>query len=166
METSWNDLLEFAGSEQYENVPIGSYLCEIVKAEATLTNNKKDMFKVRFKVMQGPHAGKIIFNNFVISPESEGAMKWFFGHMRALGLNADYFKAEPAPSQVAIDLVGRQAMVTVEQGKPYRGQPTIDVSKIEAVAGAPQPVAAAPIPSPTAAPQMQTPSTGTPPLPI
>lgn len=168
METSWNDLLEFAGAENYENVPLGTYSCEIVHSEATTTNNGKDMIKVRFKVVEGMHAGKVIFNNFVISPESSGAMKWFFGHMRALGLPAEYFKAEPAPAQVATDLLGRRANVTVKQGKPYKGQPQIEVEKIEAIAGVPQPpLGAVPqIPTPAAPIPATAPVSPASPLPI
>lgn len=112
---NWQALQALAAGAGFSNMPIGEHEVEITKAEYKETTNKKDMFVVIFKAVSGPDAGSTHPNNFVISPESPVALGFFFQHMAALGLDAAYFAAKPNNAQIARDLVGRHAIITVRE---------------------------------------------------
>jgi hypothetical protein len=114
---SWGDLLNDAGGagDSFEPLPSGDYDFEISQADVTQTQNGKTMYKVRCKVESGPHANRLVFHNFVISPENPNALAMFFRQMNVLGLNRDFFGGNPSDHQVAEAL----------QGKRFRGQVTI-----------------------------------------
>jgi hypothetical protein len=89
-------------------LPRADYNFEITGAEHAKTQNGKDMFKVRCRVIDGPHKGTTLTERFVLSPESSMAMSIFFRHMRALGLNQEFFRTSPSPEQVVDALIGRR----------------------------------------------------------
>lgn len=111
---NWADLQQAAADAGFSLIPKGDYFGEIVKAEAAVTSTGKDQIKVRFKVIEGPHAGASLFTQFVISPDNATALGFFFRHMAALGLGKDYFAAGPPLEAVAADLEGRQALLSVD----------------------------------------------------
>lgn len=159
---SWQDLLNDAGGagDSFEPIPSGDYDFEISQADATQTQNGKTMYKVRCKVESGPHANRLVFHNFVVSPENPTALAMFFRQMNVLGLNRDFFNSNPSDHQVAESLLGKR----------FRGQVTIrtwqnqDRNEIKqfftAVSGALGNGQAVPGPSsaPAPAPQASTPS--------
>jgi hypothetical protein len=114
---SWGDLLQDAGGagDSFEPLPSGDYDFEISQADATQTQNGKTMYKVRCKVESGPHKDRLVFHNFVVSPENPNALAMFFRQMNVLGLNRDFFAANPSDHHVAEAL----------QGRRFRGQLTI-----------------------------------------
>jgi hypothetical protein len=71
------------------------------------------MIRTRFRVETGPHAGKPVFNQFVISPDNANALGFFFRHMRVLGLDDAFFGASPSIEQVAAALVNKRARIRV-----------------------------------------------------
>lgn len=120
---SWGDLLNDAGGagDSFEPLPSGDYDFEISQADVTQTQNGKTMYKVRAKVESGPHAKRLVFHNFVISPENPNALAMFFRQMNVLGLNRDFFADNPSDHHVAEALTGKRfrGQVTIKQ---WQGQ--------------------------------------------
>jgi hypothetical protein len=114
---NWDDLTKAADDAGFEAVPAGEYDVEVATAEAAKTGGNnggtKDKIKVKFKIENGPHAGKSLFNDFVLSPENPNALGFFFRHMAALGLTREYFQGNPSLPVVAAALVGRRCRVKV-----------------------------------------------------
>ena len=131
---NWTDLMANAGDSNFDPLPVGDYDVEISKAETKQSQSGKTMYAVQFKVLNGPHAGRLVFNQFVISPESPGALNFFFQHMRALGLDAGFFQQSPSDDQITTALLGRRARITVAM-KTYNGSERNDVKKIAPLAG-------------------------------
>lgn len=126
---SFADLLKAAEDAGFSNCPPGTYDVKIVAGEAKATSAGKDMIVVKFELIGGPHGGRKVSNNFVISPENANALGFFFRHMRALGLDNAYFAKNPAPAQVAADLVGRTCRIEVGT-RVWNGEEREDVKKI------------------------------------
>jgi hypothetical protein len=154
--TDWNALLETAGSSSFEPLPPSEYEVEVEKAEAKKASSSgKLMFVVTFKVTSGPYANRKLWNNYVVSPESEGAMGFFFRHMKAFGLNADFFKSNPHEDTVAAALVGKHVKLEVGQ-RTWQGEIKNDVKNtkpstaVSNGSGAPPPPPPPPAPAPPA----------------
>ena len=155
---NWLDLMNNAGTG-FEPLPAGPYDCEVAKAEATQSSSGKHMWKVRFKVLAGPHANSTIFTNIVLSPDNSNALGFFFQHMGALGLSRDFFAQSPSPDTVADAILGRKARVTVKQ-KEYQGSIRNEVTGIAPLAGAAPatgPAGSTPAPPPPPPPAPATP---------
>lgn len=154
---NWNDLQKAAGEAGFDPVPAGTYDVIIDNAAAKPTNTGKQMVAVQFKVESGPYAGKVIFNQFVLSPENPNALAFFFRHMNAIGLSSEYFSTNPPLERVAADLTGRRCRVSVS----IRRWNDTDRNNVDAVAPPlggpaasppPPPPGSAPAPSVTPAP--------------
>lgn len=139
------DSIDFAALQQlaadagqgYVDAPRGTWEMEISKAEAARTSEatgKKVMFKLVWKVVSGPHQGATHPHNLVVSPESPGAIGIYLRHMNALGLGPDYQATKPDNDQVARDMKGRRAMVTIADDR--RDATRTAVTNIAAVSGA------------------------------
>jgi hypothetical protein len=107
----FSDLLKKAESAGggFSALPAGEYEVTIESAEVRKTGTGKSKIAVRFKVTGGPHNGRAVFNDFVLSPGNDNAMVIFFRQMSALGLKSEYFSQNPSLEQVAKDLAGRRA---------------------------------------------------------
>lgn len=153
---SWTDLLDDAGGagNDFEVLPEGDYDLVITKSEALQTKNSKTMYKVQCSVEQGPHKGRTVWNNFVISPESPTALSIFFRQMNILGLDRAYWQSDPSDHQVAEKLKGarfRGQLVT----RSYNGQESNEIKQFftpRALAAGPGAGPSAPAPAPAAAP--------------
>ena len=102
----------------------GEFPVTVVETKATKTNDgSKDMIKATFKINAGQYAGRKLFSNFVISPESPGAMRMFFGQLAVFGLDSQFFSsiAGQPPSAIAQALDGRSAIAIVGKGT-WNGQ--------------------------------------------
>ena len=97
---NWGQLMKESGGAA-EPLPNGDYDCKVAKAEAAKTSNGKLMFKLTFEVIAGPHTRRKIWDNQTVSPENPTALGIFFSQMKALGLDANFFGAQPSPDQVA-----------------------------------------------------------------
>jgi hypothetical protein len=67
--------LDFNGVDEVDDfspLPDGSYLCRLAEVEEDSTRNGDEMWKLRFAVEDGPHAGRYIFDNM---PFTAAAMK-------------------------------------------------------------------------------------------
>lgn len=125
------DLLKAAEDAGFSNTPPGTYDVVVTDAEAKTTGAGKDMIVVKFQIQGGPHGGRKVPNNFVISPENANALGFFFRHMRAMGLDAAYFAQNPSPAQVAQSLVGKSCRIEVGT-RTWNGEEREDVKKIMA----------------------------------
>lgn len=157
---SWNDLIKnSAGS--FDPLPSGDYDVVCVSAEAAQTQNGKAMVKAKFRVQGGPHDGRHIWNQFVISPENPNALSFFFQHMKVFGMdenffaqlppvNADLGANDPSLQRIASTMLNRPARVTVNQ-RSWNGQMRNNITAIKAPLG----------PAGTVAPQAATPGVPT-----
>lgn len=174
---SWADLLNDAGDAggSFEPLPVGDYDFIIDSAEATQSTSGKTMYKIKAKVVSGPMAKRIVWHQFVVSPDSNVALNIFFRHMNVLGLGPAFFATNPSDHQVAEHLTGRtfrgQIQIRQWQGqdrneiKQFWSMPTGGVP-VANVAGpgssmptpAPAPAFAAPaVPAPAPTPQVVAP---------
>lgn len=125
---NYADLLANA-SEGFDPVPSGQYDVEVVKSEPKTSSTGKSMFKVQFKILSGPHAGRLVYNQFVVSPESPNALSFFFQHMKVLGLDATFFAQNPSDAQIAAGLLNARCRITVGQ-RDWQGQAQNTVKKV------------------------------------
>jgi hypothetical protein len=123
------DLLKAAEDAGFSNCPPGTYDVRIVEGVAKTTSAGKDMIVVKFEIIGGPHGGRKVPNNFVISPENANALGFFFRHMRAMGLDSAYFSQNPSPQKLAADLVGKVCRIEVGT-RVWNGEEREDVKKI------------------------------------
>lgn len=128
-QANFADLLKAAEDAGFSNCPPGTYDARIVAGEAKQTSAGKDMIVVKYEIIGGPHGGRKVPNNFVISPENANALGFFFRHMRAMGLDGAYFAQNPLPQKVAADLVGRECRIEVGT-RTWNGEEREDVKKI------------------------------------
>lgn len=121
-EINWSALKQQA-DDATKPVPPGDYVVEIKKAEATTASTSGNpMLKVQMTVVEGPQAGKTVFNNFNLTLDSAFAMSIFFRHMEAFGLGTSFFAGgNPSMEAVAQALVGRRAKATLSI-RPWQGQ--------------------------------------------
>lgn len=149
MPISWQNLMDeaTAGGGSFEPLPIGDYNVVIDEASHTTTQSGKLMFKTKMKVEGGPHDGRFVWNQFVISPESPNALSIFFTQMKALGLDSAFFAGQPNEDTIASTLRGRRCTVSLQQ-REWQGQVRNEVKKIvpasAGAAAAAAPAAAAP----------------------
>lgn len=108
----WNALMRESAAA-VAVVPDGDYDMSIIKAEHVTSSTGKPMYKVSLRVDSGPHQGRTLINNFVVSPDSPNALRMFFKQMAAFGLDSTFFAQNPAPDIVAQSLVNRRARVTI-----------------------------------------------------
>lgn len=163
-------------------LPKADYRIQVTKSELTKAQSSgADMIKVNLTVVEGEWASRILFNNFVFSPEKAFALKMWFDNLGAFGLDDAFFAQGPSLSQVAMALLERFAIVSVDQREWPAGSGTMrnECVGFKPITGAaavrmPSAVAAgaAVIPSPSVAPSGAVPpvpkvaaGTSTPPTP-
>lgn len=154
---SWTELLTDAGDAggTFEVMPEGDYDFVVKEAKAQTASTGKQMFVIKAEIQGGPHNSRLVWHNFVLSHDNPAALGFFFRHMAVLGLNAEYFKQNPADHHVADALVGRRFRGQLGI-KKYQGQ---DKNEIKAFfppsgagVGAPPQVSAPPAPPQAPAP--------------
>lgn len=159
---NWGELLNEAASGVASPVPPGDYDVQVIEASHTNSQSGKLMFKVKFKIISGPHANRSIYNNFVVSPENANALSFFFQHMAILGLDQTFFAQNPSPDVVAQSLLNRQCKLRTEL-RDWNGTQQVDVKQVLPATpgvvpqqqGVPQMAPQAPAPQPAPAPMPQ-----------
>jgi hypothetical protein len=133
---TWGDLLKEAGTatEGFEPLPTGMYDVKVVKAAHKVAQSGKSMFEVQFQVTSGPHANRMVWNRFVVVPDSPRALGYFFANMKSLGLDTAFFATSPADDAVAAALEGAIARIEVGQTE-YNGATRNEVKKVLAPEG-------------------------------
>jgi hypothetical protein len=144
---NWRDLRKTA-EDSTKPLPEGMYNVKVDKAEPTKASSSgADMIKTTLVVEDGPHSGRRLWTNFVLSPESPFALNMFFKNLGGFGLGEDFFaeleasgaSVETSISVIADALVGRTASgsVTVRQ---WQGQDRNEINNFViggSAAGAP-----------------------------
>lgn len=153
--TSWDELMAQAGdavTDSYAPLPENDYNLEVVEASFTMTKKvpSKKMWKIQAKVVGGEFNNRRVFDNLVLSPESDKALGIFFSQMNVLGLNRDYFKTKPTDEAIAAALKGRQFKAKIIQ-KPYQGEIQNEIKRYIAPLAASQPPGGVPAPAAPAA---------------
>jgi hypothetical protein len=159
---NWAQLIEDSkdGGGDYSPIPSGDYEFVVVEAPLKTTSTGKIMFSMKAQVTGGAHDKRLVWDNFVISPENNVALAIFFSQMAALGLKKEgFFDRGPSPEQISTAMAGRRFRGTVGT-KVYQGKTSNEIKQYYTtqntpapVAGAAAPVAApAPAPAPMAAP--------------
>jgi hypothetical protein len=151
--TSWEELMDQAGdavTETYAPLPENDYNLEVVEATFGMTKKvpSKKMWKIQCKVIGGEYNNRRVFNNLVLSPESDQALGIFFSQMNVLGLSRDYFKSKPSDEAIATALKGRQFKAKIIQ-KPYQGEIQNEIKRFIAPLAASTPPGGTP-PAPAA----------------
>jgi len=100
---------------QYELFPIGEYEVEISGSAENRKDSDKPKHDVRFKILSGEHAGKVMFKTFSLLQEHDWAYKPF---LLALG-----FDPKKAANFNAPDILGIKMKLTnfhkTDKGKTY-----------------------------------------------
>lgn len=157
---NFGQLMEQA-SAGFEPVPDGTYDVEVVKADAVTSSTGKPMIKVQHTIQGGPHNGRKLFDQFVISADNPNALGFFFEHMLAFGLDKTFFASNPGLELVAQTLVGRRARAKVGT-RTWQNREQNDVQGYSPAAG---PQVNAPAPVPQAGPGAPGPTTAASPVP-
>ena len=66
------DFSQIDDVQDFSPLPDGKYLCKLKEVEESETQNRDEMWKLRFEVVEGKYTGRIIFDNMVFS---EAALK-------------------------------------------------------------------------------------------
>lgn len=70
--------------EHGDPVPPGTYVCRVVSVEETTTRHGDEMWRLRFVIEEGPHRGRLLWDNL---PFSEAALPRLKLACAALGLD-------------------------------------------------------------------------------
>lgn len=108
------------GGRTSEPLPVGEYPLVITECTAKLTSTGKNMLSLKAVVDGGPHNNRPVWDNLVISPDNETAMRIFFGKMGALGLQ-DYLAQNPELGQLANAMLNRRFVGKLGTSE-YRGK--------------------------------------------
>ena len=126
----WNSVIDSAdGDVSYDVLPAADYVFVISDSELRTTSTGKTMYTVSARVSEGPHRGRTLKHNFVLSPDSPQAMGIFFREMSALGLTVDYFRASPDDEKVVRDLLDRKFRGKVRH-RQFNGTDRAEISRI------------------------------------
>ncbi len=130
---NWNAFIkaaEDAGEsiDDFTPIPAGTYETKALDATATKTKNGKDMIKVSWVVEGGPHAGRRLWSNLVVSPESPKAMAILIRQLTSLGMKT-LMESGASFEQIAAALKGTLATLKVSVGE-YQGKPKNEVDSI------------------------------------
>ena len=114
---NWAQLAKEAGD--FSPVPIGKYDAICVKAELKQAQSGNEYWATQWKIQNGPHAGRVLFNNFVLVETNPNALRMFFVNLRKLGITTEHLNNLGHDKNALTPMfVTRQALLTVEH-KPY-----------------------------------------------
>ena len=131
----------------------GDFPVMVKEAKAAQTQNGKKMFKLKFEITAGPYAGRTIFHNMTVSPESQFAMQRFFADMAVLGADVKFFSGKPTDDLIVSQITNRHAIATLEK-REYNGKEQESIKTLAVATGSPVAVASA-VPAATALPKAQ-----------
>lgn len=163
---NWNDLYNRAKAVSFEPLPPATYHFEVVETSVVTTSTGKPMIKIKLAVVGGPRAGTKVFDQFVLSIDSEKALAMFFLKLKAFGLDERFFATIPSgqlgpiaqalfgkhvQGKVKITTWNEQERNEVESYSRYVGSPGESVLA-QSVAALSSPHVQIPVSAPVAAP--------------
>lgn len=117
MSQSFNlgNLLKQAGTGGADDCPTGECTIEVVSAEDVNSGNGKPMLKLKTRIVDGPYAGRTVFDNVVLTEDNPDAMVFFFAKLDALGLADPELLGQCAGTlkPLALAAPGRRARVNL-----------------------------------------------------
>ena len=131
-------------NKDFEPLPPDIYAVEVSGAEHKVSKNGNPFYALTLSVSDGPHKGRKLWTNVTLNAANPGSVGYFFGTMRNLGLDADFFAGLPDEDSEAVicqALVGRRVNVTVKH-REYQGKIQNEVDKISSSGATVAPVAA------------------------
>lgn len=135
----WNSYIKAAADageslDEFTPLPEGEYDVKALETKATKTSStNKDMIVITWVVEGGPYAGRRLWSNLVVSPESAQSMGILIRQLTALGVRP-LLEAGASFEQIAAGLKNALATVTVKVGE-YKGKPKNDVKGIKGRSG-------------------------------
>ena len=99
------DFSKVDDTKGFNPLPIGEYLCRVDDIEELFTQRNDEMWRLRFEVVEGKHAGRYIYDNLVFSAAAMKRVKLICSR---LGLNT-YGEIDLTPDL----LQGRRCYVSV-----------------------------------------------------
>jgi len=124
-------------TNSFAPIPEGKYL--VVSDEAEIKSNKAgtgEMIAVKFRVIQGEHEGKMLFENYNIKHENQRAVEIALSKVKDFMLSAG---AKSFVLNTATDLVGLKAVAVVKHRKDQNGETRASISYFKPVGDAPEP---------------------------
>lgn len=142
--------IEVSAPAEYDPIPEGEYILKAVDAEEKATSRGDgSYFKVKFEVVRGEHAGRLLWQNFNVNNPSEKAQRMARQQIAAWAIACGKPNADDTDK-----LLGKPfaATVVIEPGTGgYKPSNKIKVFLFEQVADAPAPAKKAPpVAKPTA----------------
>lgn len=154
---NWNNLRK-AADDASRPLPADWYDLIVVKAEATIASTGSPMIKLQLDVADGPHRGRRVFDNLVLSVDSPFAMGIFFRHLDAFGVNPETEAPDGSLEPIANALIGRRIRGKIGI-RMYNGSERNDVEEYAPSTGTGVPAPSGPVasagptgPAPTATP--------------
>jgi hypothetical protein len=134
----WTTLYNRAKVVSFEPLPPAQYHFEVVESIVVTTSNGKPMIKVKLSVVDGDRAGTKVFDQFVLSVDSEKALSMFFMELKAFGLDERFFATIPGGQlgPVAQALFGKHVYGTVIITE-WNGRKRNEVSSYSQYVGSP-----------------------------
>ncbi|KKL73659.1 hypothetical protein LCGC14_2072670 [marine sediment metagenome] len=120
-------------AEDFSPIPDGAYLCKIVEVDDTKeTQNGDPMWRIRWEVLEGDYAGRIIFDNLIFSAKALKRVKLVFSR---LGLDVSKDEEAEWTPQMIQDKHARITVLTeeYESEKGPRKRNSVPFNGIEAV---------------------------------
>jgi hypothetical protein len=111
--------------EQGTTIPDGTYSVVIEKAEVKLTKSGGTMISAQYKIKDGPHLNRNIFDIFNIENQNPMAVKIGLGQLK--GMMKAFGHANPNKLQSTTELVGLKGMVTVKVEENEQWGPQVRV---------------------------------------
>lgn len=124
-------LLDLSGvTEQGTPIPDGTYSVIVEKAEVSPTKTGGEMIKVQYKIKEGPHSGRNIFDQFNIKNQNPQAVQIGLGQLK--GMMKSFGHANVNKLESTKELIGLKGLVTVknvDDGGQYGSQTKIRAYK-------------------------------------
>jgi hypothetical protein len=161
MTTSVWEQFKQAASEGPKPIPDGPYDVFVKSATVGTTKTNKGMIKVTYQVASGPHQGAPVWDNMTFSPESPGALGFFFRSLEGLGIGTAQLNTAPlddpndldkviiALTQIAQMIEGQFATIMVGHHM-WNGSTKNEVKSVKPYAGGLAPASAPPVAAPVA----------------
>ena len=103
------DYSDTPDTQEFTPLPAGEYLVAVDNIDERTTKSGDEMWNVRYKVVEGDHTGRFVFDNIVFSEPAKGRCKLIF---KRLGFNVERpFTVEPDA------LYGKSVYITVEDNE-------------------------------------------------
>jgi len=118
--------LDLTGVEEKKpnlGVPAGKYNVSAFEAEVKETRSGGEMIKIRFKVLDGEHAGKFIFHSFNIKNDNPKAVEIGMGQLKSFMSCAGFTNFA---LKSVTDLCGKKATAVVKiKNDPNYGEQSV-----------------------------------------